>query len=94
VEAIAILEDQWQPAAFYHVAQGLRWQVREVLDGWTHPGWPGRTYQKPAVQKRYRLQAFGPAAGAAGPARGVRDDRHLLRQPGPLVDQARGPPGD
>jgi hypothetical protein len=23
-------------------------------------GWPGETYQKPVVQKRYRLRVFGP----------------------------------
>ncbi len=57
VEAIATLEGQWQPVALYHVARGLRWQVREVLDGWTHPGWPGRTYQKSMAQKRYRLRS-------------------------------------
>jgi hypothetical protein len=45
--------------ALYHVARGLRWQVREVLDGWTHPGWPGRTCPKPVIQKRYRLRVFG-----------------------------------
>jgi hypothetical protein len=39
------------------------WQVREVLDGWTHPGWPGRTYQKPVAQRRYRLRVFGPLPG-------------------------------
>jgi hypothetical protein len=27
-----------------------------VLGGWTHPGWPGKTYQKPVAQKRYRLR--------------------------------------
>jgi hypothetical protein len=54
VEAIAALEGQWQPVALYHVARGLRWTVREVLDGWTHPGWPGKTYQKPVIQKQYR----------------------------------------
>ena len=63
VEAIATLEGQWQPVALYHVARGLRWQVREVLGGWTHPGWPGRTYQKPVAQKRYRLRVFGPLPG-------------------------------
>jgi hypothetical protein len=60
VEATATLEGQWQPVALYHVARGLRWQVREVLDGWTHPGWPGKTYKKPVIQKRYRLRVFGP----------------------------------
>jgi hypothetical protein len=25
-------------------------KAREVLDGWTHPGWPGRTYNKPVHQ--------------------------------------------
>jgi hypothetical protein len=42
---------------------GLRWTVREVLDGWTHPGWPGRTYNKPVVEKRYRVRVFGPLPG-------------------------------
>jgi hypothetical protein len=37
--------------------------VREVLDGWTHPVWPGRTYKKPVVEKRYRLRVFGPLPG-------------------------------
>jgi hypothetical protein len=31
----------------YHVARGWRWKVRDVLDGWTHPRWPGRTHKKP-----------------------------------------------
>jgi hypothetical protein len=63
VEAIAALEGQWQPVTLCHVARGLRWQVREVLDGWTHPGWPGRAYQKPVAQKWYRLRVFGPLPG-------------------------------
>jgi hypothetical protein len=58
VEAIATLEGQWQPVALYHLARGLRWQVREVLGGWTHPDWPGKTYQKPVAQKRYRLRVL------------------------------------
>jgi len=90
VEAIATLDDEWQPVALYHVTRGLRWQVREVLDDWTHPGWPGETYQKPVPQKRYRLRVFGPLPRQPDPARGVHHDRHLLRQPGPLVDQAQG----
>jgi hypothetical protein len=60
VEANARLEDDWQLVELYHVARGLRWMVREVLDGWTHPGWPGRTYKKPVVEKRCRLRVFGP----------------------------------
>jgi hypothetical protein len=42
--------------ALYYVARGLRWQVREGLDGWPDPGWPGKTYQKPVIQKQYRLR--------------------------------------
>jgi hypothetical protein len=42
--------DQRQPVELCHVARGLRSKVREVLDGWTHPGWPGRTYKKPVHQ--------------------------------------------
>ena len=34
-----------------------------MLDGWTHPGWPGRTYKKPIVEKRYWLRVFGPLPG-------------------------------
>ena len=34
-----------------------------MLDGWTHLGWPGRTYQKPVAQQRYRLRVFGPLPG-------------------------------
>ena len=63
MEATARLVDQWQPVELYPVARGLRWKVREVLDGWTHRGWPGRTYKKPVVEKRYRLRVFGPVAG-------------------------------
>jgi hypothetical protein len=63
VEATAQLEGDWQPVELYHVAQGLRWTVREVLDAWTHPGWPGKTYKKPVVEKRYRLRVFGPLPG-------------------------------
>jgi hypothetical protein len=90
VEATATLEDDWQPVELCYVARGLRWTVREVLDGWTHPGWPGKTYNKPVTEKRTGC-ACSARCRAAGSARGVRDDRHLLRQPGPLVDQARGP---
>ena len=43
MEATVTLVDQWQPVELYPVARGLRWKVREVLDGWTHPGWPGST---------------------------------------------------
>jgi hypothetical protein len=60
VEATASLEDDWQPVELYYVARGLRWTVREVLDGWIHPGWPGKTNQKPVIQKKYRLRVFGP----------------------------------
>jgi hypothetical protein len=63
IEANVTLEDEWQPVELYHVAQGLRWTVLEVLDGWTHPGWPGKTYQKPIVEKWYRLCVFGPLPG-------------------------------
>jgi hypothetical protein len=63
IEATARLEDDWQPVELCYVARGLRWTVREVLDGWTHPGWPGRTYNKPVVEKRYRLRVFGPLPG-------------------------------
>ncbi len=56
MEATVTLVDQRQPVDLYHVARGLRWKVREVLDGWMHPGWPGRTYKKPVVEKRYRLR--------------------------------------
>lgn len=75
--------------ASYHVRPGLRWTVLQVLDGWTHPGRPGKMHKKPVVEKRYRLPVFG--AQTAGPARGVRDDRDGLRQPGPVVDPTRGP---
>jgi hypothetical protein len=40
--------------------------VWEVLDGWTHPGWPGKTYNKPVVEKRYRLRVFGTLPGRPG----------------------------
>jgi hypothetical protein len=63
VEATVTLVDQWQPVELYHVARGWRWKVREVLDGWTHPGWPGRAYKKPVVEKRYWLRVFGPLPG-------------------------------
>ena len=63
VEATVRLEGHWQPAALCYVARGLRWTVREVLDGWTHPGWPGKTYNKPVTEKRYRLRVFGPLPG-------------------------------
>jgi hypothetical protein len=63
VEATVRLEGDWQPAALCYVARGLRWTVREVLDGWTHPGWPGKTYNKPVTEKRYRLRVFGPLPG-------------------------------
>ena len=66
MEAIATLKDEWQPVALYHVARGLRWQVRAVLHRWTHPGWPGKTYNKPVVEKRYRLRVFGPLPGRPG----------------------------
>lgn len=59
----ATLGDQWQQVELYHVGRGLRWKVREVLDGWTHPGWPGQTYKKPIVEKRYWLRVFGPLPG-------------------------------
>jgi hypothetical protein len=62
-EANARLEDDWRPVEFYHIARRLRWTVREVLDGWTHPGWPGKTYKKPVAEKRYRLRVFGPLPG-------------------------------
>jgi hypothetical protein len=45
-----MLVDQWQPMELYPVARGIAWKVREVLDGWTHPGWPGRTCKKPVVE--------------------------------------------
>jgi len=70
VEAIETLDDEWQPVALYHVTRGLRWQVREVLDDWTHPGWPGETYQKPVPQKRYRLRVFGPLPRQPDPSTG------------------------
>jgi hypothetical protein len=59
VEATARLEDDWQPVQLCSVARRLRWTVREVLDGCTHPGWPGKRYNKPVVEKRYRLRVFG-----------------------------------
>jgi hypothetical protein len=65
VEAIAALEGQWQPVALYHVARGLRWQVREALDGWTHAGWPGRTY-------RNRWPRSGTGCGSSARCRGGR----------------------
>ena len=34
-----------------------------ALDGWAHPSWPGKTYQKQIVEKRYRLRVFGPSPG-------------------------------
>jgi hypothetical protein len=43
--------------------RGPRWTVREVLGGWTHPGWPGKAHSKPVVEKRYRLRVFGPLPG-------------------------------
>jgi hypothetical protein len=66
VEAAVTLVDDWQPVELYHVAQGLRWTVVEVLDGWTHPRWPGKTYKKPVVEKWYRLRVFGPLPGRPG----------------------------
>jgi hypothetical protein len=63
VEANGRMEGKWQPVELYHVAPGLRWTTLEVLDGWTHPGWPGRTYKKPVVDMRYRLRVFGPLPG-------------------------------
>ena len=45
------------------MARGLRWKVREVPGGWTHPGWPGRTYKKPVAGKRYRLRVCLAVAG-------------------------------
>jgi hypothetical protein len=62
-EEIATLGDEWQPVSLYHAALGFRWKVREVLDGWTHPGWPSRTYKKPIIEKQYRLRVFGPLSG-------------------------------
>ena len=50
VQATLTLVDQRQPAELCHVARGLRSKVRKVLGGWTHPGWPGRTYNKPVHQ--------------------------------------------
>ena len=46
-EATVTPVDQRQPVNLYDAARGLRWRVREVPDGWTHPRWPGRTYNKP-----------------------------------------------
>jgi len=63
MEANAALGDQRQPHELYHATRGLRWKVREVLDGWIHPGWPEKTYNKPVVEKRYRLHVFGPMPG-------------------------------
>jgi hypothetical protein len=63
VEVNVTLEDEWQPVELYYVARGLRWAVWEVLDSWTHPGWPGKTYRKPIVEKWYRLRVFGPLPG-------------------------------
>jgi hypothetical protein len=63
VEATVRLEDDWQPVELCYIARGLRWTVREVLDGWTRPGWPGKTYNKPVVEKRFRLRVFGPLPG-------------------------------
>lgn len=50
VEGTVRLEGDWQPVELCYVARGLRWTVREVLDGWTHPGWPGKTYNKPVTK--------------------------------------------
>jgi len=58
VEATVTLADQWQPVELYPVDRGLRWKVREVLDGWTHPGWPGRTYKKP-VHRAAQINQIG-----------------------------------
>ena len=48
---------------FYHVILGLWWTVQEVLDGWTHPGWPGKAHKKRVAEKRYRLRVFAPLPG-------------------------------
>jgi len=36
--------------------------VRQVLDDWTHPRWPGRTYNKP-VHPAAQINQIGGAAG-------------------------------
>ncbi len=53
-----MLVDPWQPVELYPVARGLRWKVREVLDGWTHPGWPGKTYKK-LVHRAAQINQIG-----------------------------------
>lgn len=63
VEATASQGEGWRPREVIHFRLGLRWAVREVLDEWVHPGWPEKTYQKPIVERRYRLRVFGPLPG-------------------------------
>jgi hypothetical protein len=47
----------------YHLALGYSWRVHAVLGQWTHPGFPGRTYGRPVIARRLRLQVSGPLPG-------------------------------
>lgn len=72
-EAEATLADGWEPRRVHHLALGLDWEVIEVLESWTHPGWPRQTYRKPVVQRRHRLLVSGPLPGDPG-----RDGRFVM----------------
>jgi hypothetical protein len=65
-EVQASLADGWEPRTVHHLGRRLDWTVREVLESWTHPGWPERTYGKPVVERRHRLRVFGPLPGDPG----------------------------
>jgi len=59
-EVEAVLSDGWEPSKVHHLALGLNWEVLEILESWTHPGWPRATYQKPVIERRHRLRVLGP----------------------------------
>ena len=56
----------WLPYEVRHARLGLRWTVLEVLQAWTHPGWPEQTYRKPVPERKYRLRVHGPLPGQPG----------------------------
>lgn len=93
-EAQATVTDGREPRSVYHLALGLRWQVREVLQSWMHPDWSARTYGKPVVQCRHRLRVYGPLPGQPGrhgeftmvaTSYGDRDDWWIRPEDGPAA---------
>jgi hypothetical protein len=65
-EVQASLADGWEPRRVHHLGLGLHWEVLEILESWTHPGWPRETYKKPVIERRHRLRVHGPLPGCPG----------------------------